>query len=222
MIRLIDTEDGSHSLYSEQFNVTYHSKFGAIQETRHVFINAGLHHKAEGKKELSVLDIGFGTGLNAFMTLLEGEKLDLKINYTGVEAFPIGVEMAQKFNYADLLECPDKAETFLQLHQSNWGEEVKYTEHFTGTKLNVKFQELDFDNKFDVIYFDAFAPQSQPELWTTEVFGIMKKSLVLNGVLVTYCAKGDVKRILKGLGFEIEKLLGPPGKREMTRATKKD
>jgi tRNA U34 5-methylaminomethyl-2-thiouridine-forming methyltransferase MnmC len=220
MIKLFETEDGSHSLYSEEFQVSYHSKFGAIQETKHVFIDAGLKYKAVLKKELKVLDIGFGTGLNAFMTLIEAEKKGLQIDYTGVEAFPVDWETAQKLNYPELTGNPEKLDVFHKLHEDNWGETIKYTDTFTGTKLKQKFQDLNFDSQFDIIYFDAFAPGSQPELWEADVMQIMHKALVKGGILVTYCAKGDVKRTLKAIGFEVEKLLGPPGKREMTRAMK--
>lgn len=220
MIKLIETEDGSHSLYSEEFQVSYHSKFGAIQETKHVFIDAGLKYKAALKKDLKVLDIGFGTGLNAFMTLLEAEEKGLKVDYTGIEAFPVDWETAQKLNYPELTGHPEKLEAFNQLHGDNWGETIKYSDTFTGTKLKKKFQDLKFDSQFDVIYFDAFAPGSQPELWEAPVMQIMHDALVKGGILVTYCAKGDVKRTLKAIGFEVEKLLGPPGKREMTRAIK--
>lgn len=220
MIKLIETEDGSHSLYSEEFQVSYHSKFGAIQETKHVFIDAGLRYKAVLKKDLKVLDIGFGTGLNAFMTLLEAEKKGLQVDYTGVEAFPVDWETAQKLNYAELTGHPEKEKDFHQLHGDNWGETIKYSDTFTATKMKKKFQDLNFDAQFDIIYFDAFAPGSQPELWEQPVMQIMHDALVKGGVLVTYCAKGDVKRTLKAIGFEVEKLLGPPGKREMTRAIK--
>lgn len=220
MTRLFETEDGSHSLFSEEFNVSYHSKFGAIQETKHVFIEAGLRYKAVLGKELRILDIGFGTGLNAFMTLLEAEKRGLSVDYTGVEAFPISKELSDKLNYPELTGHPEKEEIFRQLHSDNWGETVQYTETFKATKVKKKFQELDFKERFDIVYFDAFAPGSQPELWEAPVLQIMHDALVKGGVLVTYCAKGDVKRTLKAIGFEVEKLTGPPGKREMTRATK--
>ena len=220
MIKLFETEDGSHSLYSEEFQVSYHSKFGAIQETKHVFIEAGLKYKAVLKKELKVLDIGFGTGLNAFMTLLEAEKKGLQVDYTGVEAFPVDWDTAQKLNYPELTGHPEKQDDFHKLHGDNWGETIKYSDTFTGTKLKKKFQDLNFESQFDIIYFDAFAPGSQPELWEGDVMQIMHNALVKGGILVTYCAKGDVKRTLKAIGFEVEKLLGPPGKREMTRAIK--
>lgn len=220
MTKLIETQDGSHSLYSEKFDVSYHSKFGAIQETRHVFIEAGLRYKAVLNKDLKILDIGFGTGLNAFMTLLEAEKRGLKVKYTGVEAYPVSMEIVDQLNYAELVEQPEMREIFRSMHSSEWGTRVQFTEFFSGKKLQKKFEDLDFTDKFDIIYFDAFAPQAQPELWEAPLMQIMWNALKKGGVLVTYCAKGDVKRTMKSIGFEVERLPGPPGKREMTRATK--
>lgn len=220
MTKLFTTEDGSHSLYSEEYDVSYHSKFGAVQETQHVFIEAGLRYKAVLNKDLKILDIGFGTGLNAFMTILEAEKRGLKVEYVGVEAYPVSMETAEQLNYSEQAGQPEMQEVFLNLHKSPWGERTELTEYFTATKLQKKFEELAFEEEFDLIYFDAFAPQAQPELWEEPIMLSMWNALKKGGTLVTYCAKGDVKRTLKGIGFEVEKLPGPPGKREMTRANK--
>lgn len=217
---LIETQDGSHSLLSEKFGVSYHSKYGAIQETKHVFINAALRHKAVVQSDISILDIGFGTGLNAFVTLLEATKRNLQIQYTAVEAFPITHEQATALNYPTLLDTTEHVPHFLQMHSGNWSETHPLTPNFQLTKLLRKFEDLNFDNDFDIIYFDAFAPNAQPELWEAPVLEIMYKALKNEGVLVTYCAKGVVKRTLKAVGFEVEALKGPPGKREMTRAIK--
>lgn len=217
---LIETEDGSHSLFSEQYGVNYHSKHGAIQETQHVFINAALRFKAVVQKEISILGIGFGTGLNAYMTLLEAAKRNLAIQYTAIEAYPISMEQATALNYSTLLNNEPSQAQFLQMHSCDWAKSVTITEQFQFIKQQIKFEAIDFDNQFDIIYFDAFAPNSQPELWDAAVLGIMHKVLRKDGVLVTYCAKGVVKRTLKAVGFQIEALKGPPGKREMTRAIK--
>lgn len=217
---LFETKDGSHSLFSEQFGVSYHSKYGAIQETQHVFINAALRFKAVIQKEISILDIGFGTGLNAYMTLLEAEKRDLAIQYTAIEAYPISLEQATTLNYPSLLNKATTQADFLQMHSADWATALPITEQFQFIKQQIKFEAIDYDNQFDIIYFDAFAPNSQPELWETAVLGTMYKALKKDGVLVTYCAKGVVKRTLKAVGFQIEALKGPPGKREMTRAIK--
>lgn len=217
---LFETQDGSHSIFSDQFGVSYHSKYGAIQETQHVFINAALRLKALLQKEIHILDIGFGTGLNAYMTLLEAVKRDLQIHYTAIEAFPISYQKATDLNYSTLLNSEAQHEDFLEMHEEDWEEAIEINEHFQFIKHLRKFEEIDFTNQFDIIYFDAFAPNAQPELWEAELLGKMYQALKPEGVLVTYCAKGVVKRTLKAVGFEIESLKGPPGKREMTRAVK--
>ena len=219
-MEIFKTADGSHSLYSEQFGVSYHSKYGAIQETQHVFIEAGLRPKALIQKEISILGIGFGTGLNALMTCLEASQRNLKVNYVAVEAFPISMETVNQLNFGELFEDENVNDILLELHQSEWNKTIQINEHFTFKKLNQKFEDLTFTPQFDVVYFDAFSPVSQPELWETSVLKIMYDSLLPNGFLTTYCAKGVVKRTLKGIGFKIEALPGPPGKREMTRAVK--
>ena len=213
------TQDGSHSIFSKQFGVSYHSKYGAIQETQHVFIEAGLRYKALLQREITVLDIGFGTGLNAYMTLLEGINRGLQLTYIAYEAYPVSVEQAQTLNYAQLMDIPNTS-SFSQLHTSPWNQPVSIHKDFTITKKLASFQSINASNEFDVIYFDAFAPSAQPELWETSLLTKMYTALKSGGILVTYCAKGQVKRNLKAVGFEIEKLKGPPGKREMTRALK--
>ncbi len=218
--QLFETQDGSHSILSAQFGVAYHSKHGAIQETQHVFIDAALKFKAVSHTALSVLDIGFGTGLNAYMTLLEAEKSSLAINYTGIEAFPISYQQATDLNYSTLLKTENFQTTFLEMHRADWATPVQLTDHFQFTKKQIKFETIHFVNQFDIIYFDAFAPNAQPELWEADLLEKMYQALKKDGVLVTYCAKGVVKRTLKAVGFEIEALKGPPGKREMTRAIK--
>lgn len=217
---LFETSDGSHSLFSGQYGVSYHSKHGAIQETQHVFINAALRLKALTQQNIHILEIGFGTGLNAYMTLLEAHKRNLAIQYTAIEAYPISSQQASELNYSTLLKDEKFQAHFLQMHTANWATTLPITEQFQFIKHQIKFEEIDFSNQFDIIYFDAFAPNSQPELWEADVLGAMYKALKKDGVLVTYCAKGVVKRTLKAIGFQIEALKGPPGKREMTRAIK--
>jgi len=218
--KLFETSDGSHSLFSGQYGVSYHSKHGAVQETQHVFINAALRLKALTQQDLHILDIGFGTGLNAYMTLFEAAKRNLKITYTAIEAYPISLDQATQLNYSQLLKKEAFQSTFLKMHGDNWGENLLLNDHFQFTKFQKKFEDLAFDNQFDIIYFDAFAPNSQPELWGEDILSAMYKALKPEGVMTTYCAKGVVKRTLKAVGFEIEALKGPPGKREMTRAIK--
>ena len=219
-VRLYDTQDGSHSLFSERFGVTYHSKFGAIQETQHVFINKGLRFKAVVQKDITVLDIGMGTGLNAFMTLLEAEKRGLHVTYVGVEAYPPSAAIIEQLNYVETLKAEAYAPQFERLHTLPDNQEEYLTPHFRMLKLQQRIENTHFRNIFDLIYYDAFAPESQPELWEAPVLQQMYNALKPGGVLTTYCAKGVVKRTLKSIGFTIEALAGPPGKREMTRAVK--
>jgi len=220
MSKLFQTQDGSHSIFSEQFGVSYHSKYGAIQETQHVFIDAALRYKALLQKEISILDIGFGTGLNAYMTLLEAIDKGLSIDYTSYEAFPISLSQAQLLNYPTLLSVPHLAEPFLTLHKSAWNEVIAIHQNFRFQKCLQNFETINAQAAYDIIYFDAFAPNAQPELWEAPLLTQMYAALKQGGVLVTYCAKGVVKRTLKAVGFQIEALKGPPGKREMTRAIK--
>ncbi|MCK6691336.1 MAG: tRNA (5-methylaminomethyl-2-thiouridine)(34)-methyltransferase MnmD [Thermoanaerobaculia bacterium] len=215
---LITTDDGSHSLYSERYGVTYHSKYGAVTESGHVFIDAGLRYKAVVQREISLLEIGLGTALNAFMTWLEAEKRNLRVRYTAVEAYPLALKEAAVFNFAAQLRAPERHADFLRLHRCAWEKPHCLSNAFTFTKHRVRLEDFSpGDATFDLIYFDAFAPQAQPELWTEAIFARLYAALNPEGVLVTYCAKGDVKRTLKKVGFEVERLQGPPGKREMTR-----
>ncbi|MFK8008295.1 MAG: tRNA (5-methylaminomethyl-2-thiouridine)(34)-methyltransferase MnmD [Saprospiraceae bacterium] len=215
--QLIITEDGSHSLFSQKHGVSYHSKYGAVQETQHVFINAGFQHKIP-TAPLSILGIGFGTGLNAFMTFLESKKHKVDINYTGVEAYPLSLDTINEFNFSEILK--EDESVFQKIHELDWEVQHALDNHFQLTKMKMMIEDIDFKNQFDLIYFDAFGPGSQPELWEEPILQKMYNALKTDGVLTTYCAKGSVKRGLKKVGFTIEALPGPPGKREMTRAVK--
>ncbi len=218
---MFETQDGSHSIFSEKFGVSYHSKYGAIQESRHVFIEAGLYAKLPGASELSVLEIGFGTGLNALLTLFEAEQRKAFIHYEAIEAYPLSVEQARMLNYPQQLAgSASLGGHFLRLHELEWGQRHQLTPFFTFRKQKMLFEEIEYEAEFDLIYFDAFAPNAQPFLWEEPVLARMYKALKEEGILVTYCAKGIVKRRLQNLGFAIEALKGPPGKREMTRAKK--
>ena len=203
----------------EEWGETYHSKHGAIQEAKHVFIQNGLSLFKE--QSVAVLEIGFGTGLNAFVTLLEAEKLQLKIDYTGVEAYPILPEEVEKLNYVSQLNASQYDKAFQLLHSCEWGVKTEVSSDFTLTKRQQYFNEISDKNCFDLIYFDAFGFQYQPELWTVEIFRKMFEALKPNGILVTYACRGSVKRAMIEVGFTTEKLPGPPGKREMLRAVKK-
>lgn len=219
MAKIIQTKDGSNSLESTQFEATYHSIHGAIQETQTVFIDAALQYKAATQQELSILGIGFGTGLNAFMTYLEAQKQGLHIKYTAVEAYPISLETAQQLNYPTVLGVEAAQQQFLDLHQHS-NTTISLSPTFEFCKQVSRFETLDYHEAFDIIYYDAFAPSVQPELWEAPLLQKMYQALKPTGVLTTYCAKGVVKRTLKSLGFKVEGIPGPIGKREMTRAIK--
>lgn len=212
------TSDGSHSVFNEPLGVSYHSRHGAIQETNHVFIDAGLRFKAVVQQELRILETGFGTGLNAYMTLLEARRRNLTVYYETWEAYPLGPEAWAQLNYPALLEPEASESLFETMHQCPWSEPRAITEGFTLLKHQGSFHEIQHQQQFDLIYFDAFAPDAQPDLWTPELLQRMFHALKPEGALVTYCAKGYVKRNLKQVGFEVETLPGPPHKREMIRA----
>jgi tRNA U34 5-methylaminomethyl-2-thiouridine-forming methyltransferase MnmC len=217
--KIIQTADGSSSLLMEEWGETYHSKHGAIQEAKHVFIQNGLSLFKE--QSVAVLEIGFGTGLNAFITFLEAEQTNQHIDYVGVEAYPILPEEVQKLNYVSQLDANQKDREFQLMHSCEWAVKTVVSDGFTLTKRQQYFNEITDKNQFDLIYFDAFGFQYQPELWSVEIFRIMFEALKQNGVLVTYACRGSVKRAMSEVGFTVEKLKGPPGKREMLRAVKK-
>lgn len=219
--KIFETQDGSHSIFSEKYGVSYHSKYGAIQESRHVFINAGLLRQALQRQEIAVLEIGFGTGLNAFLSLLEADRRMLTLHYEALEAYPIQKTQAALLNYPQRLSVSDDyAQTFLDLHALEWGKEHRLRPRFTFKKIHSAFENFSSPPRFNVVFFDAFAPNAQPELWEQPILDKMYEALLPGGVFVTYCAKGVVKRRMKAAGFQIEALPGPPGKREMTRGVK--
>ncbi|WP_413997831.1 tRNA (5-methylaminomethyl-2-thiouridine)(34)-methyltransferase MnmD [Flavobacterium sp. W1B] len=215
---IIQTHDGSTTIHIKEWDECYHSKHGAIQEAQHVFIKNGL--SLFQNREVSILEIGFGTGLNTFITFLEGQKMNQSIDYVGVEAYPISSEELVSMNYVEELGANEQKEIFEKMHTSNWEEKVILSDHFSLTKRKQFFAEIDDVDKYDLIYFDAFGYRVQPELWSTAIFEKMFAALKNNGVLVTYAARGVVKRSMIEVGFTVEKLAGPPGKREMFRATK--
>lgn len=216
---IITTADGSTTIQIKEWDEQYHSKHGAIQEAYHVFIDSGLSLFKD--QELSILEIGFGTGLNAFITFLEAEKRGLNINYTGVEAYPVASEELQQLNYISELKAESFSKDFHLLHSSSWEKEIVISDLFTLRKEQKDFAELEMQDMFNLIYFDAFGARVQPELWTETIFKKMYSALKDEGVLVTYSAKGSVRRAMQIVGFTVERLPGPPGKREMLRATKK-
>ena len=210
-ISIRKTEDNSPTLYSEQYKEHYHSTFGAINESEHIFINAGL--KQISKKKISIFEMGLGTGLNASLTLEYAIKNKLDIDYHTIEKHPIQKEIFNNLDY--ILESKDK---FLKLHNSPWETKTEITKQFSLHKYEADLKDYKHTNKYDLIYFDAFSPDIQAELWTKEVFEDILKHLNKDGILVTYSVKGIVKRALKSAGYKIEKIPGPKGKREILRA----
>lgn len=219
-MKILVTEDGSHTLQHPELDETYHSIHGAIQESKHVFIEAGLNKIAQQKKQFAILEIGFGTGLNAWLSAITAQELKYTIDYTTLEAYPLSSAITHQLNYATSSLHAEHSRLFAELHACEWEKLYRINSYFTLEKKEVKLENFASEKQFDLIYFDAFSPQSQPELWTVEQFTKLYKILNDSGILVTYCAKGAVKRNLKEAGFIIEALPGPPGKREMTRAVK--
>lgn len=215
---IVTTADGSKTIQIEDWNEQYHSIHGAVQEAYHVFIKNGLNQFQN--QNVSILEIGFGTGLNALITFVEAKKLGLNVHYEGVEAFPVSSNEIAELDYVATLDFQSYEKQFLQMHQSDWGIDVELTKGFTLFKNKLDFQEITHQNLFNLIYFDAFGYRVQPELWSQLVFEKMFNSLKDGGVLVTYSAKGIVRRTMQKVGFSVERLPGPPGKREMLRATK--
>ncbi len=235
--KIITTADGSNTIQIEEWNEQYHSIHGAIQEANHVYIKHGLLFCIDQQKpsiensrtlenttptspDLSILEIGFGTGLNAFLTLLQAEKHQLKVRYVGVEAFPISSNEIEALNYTEQLQVSGENMLFKEMHEISWENDRRLTPYFTLQKQQKLFKDITDQSQFDLIYFDAFGARVQPELWTESIFKIMFDALKVNGVLVTYAAKGSVRRAMQSVGFDVEKLPGPPGKREMLRARK--
>lgn len=215
---IIQTSDGSTTIHIKDWDECYHSKHGAIQEAKHVFVKNGLALLPNQK--VSILEIGFGTGLNAFITFLEAQHFNQIIDYVGVEAYPISQQELDSMNYVEELKVADSIEVFKKMHAVAWDVKNDISNHFALTKRKQFFEEIDDVAQFDLIYFDAFGYRVQPELWSVSVFERMYKALKTNSFLVTYAARGVIKRNMVEVGFTVEKLAGPPGKREMFRARK--
>ncbi|ADV47718.1 protein of unknown function DUF752 [Cellulophaga algicola DSM 14237] len=217
--KIITTSDGSTTIQIVDWNEQYHSIHGAIQEAYHVFIKMGLSLYKD--RDVSILEIGFGTGLNALITCIEAQKINLNVKYTGIEAYPVSLLEIKQLNYIEQLKAQTYEDLFLKMHASDWEKPIKLSPTFELIKEQKDFMHIKNEGAYDLIYFDAFGARVQPELWTEDIFKIMYAALNKNGVLVTYAAKGSVRRAMLAVGFTVERLEGPPGKREMLRATKK-
>ena len=217
--QIVKTNDDSSTLFVPELNQHYHSIHGAIQESQHVFIDAGFNFKKDFNP-LKIFEAGFGTGLNAFMTMQNARSENLSCEYWAIEKYPLSDQEASHLNYPSLLDSESSTKHFLELHNSSWGELNKMHDFFHLKKIQGDLKEIELPtNYFDLIYYDAFAPSSQADLWTIEVFKKMCDCLKNNGTLVSYCVKGDVRRNMAAAGFKVDKIPGPPGKREMARAT---
>jgi tRNA U34 5-methylaminomethyl-2-thiouridine-forming methyltransferase MnmC len=219
--RLRLTEDGSHSLYNSQYNQHYHSVSGALKESRHIYMNLGLIPALEsGTEPIRVFEMGFGTGLNAFLTWQAAGLYKRQVQYTGVEAFPITLEEASHLNYESVISREGLQPGFMQLHEAAWFKDHPFSDYFQFRKEHLTLQEFTSENLFDVIYYDAFDPKAQPELWTEEILKQIAARTKTGGVLVTYSSKGIVKRALAAAGFKVEKHKGPGKKWHVLRAVK--
>jgi tRNA U34 5-methylaminomethyl-2-thiouridine-forming methyltransferase MnmC len=240
-IHLIETSDGSHSLFVPALNETYHSRHGAMQESQWVFIKQGLEYvclnkgprmhefgvsgvgvtlqegRVTERSRLRIHEVGFGTGLNALLAMRWAEEHRVHVHFTTLETNVLSPELAAQLNYAS---SEKERSDFLKMHTCAWNEDVSINPHFTLHKAQRRVQDEQAENQYDVVFYDAFGPPTQPEMWTLAIFQRMYAALKSGGIFVTYCAKGQVRRDLQAAGFTVERLPGPPGKREMLRATK--
>lgn len=214
--KIVITNDGSHSVFNSKINEHYHSRHGSIVEAEHVFIRNGF--SIVSNKQMSILEIGLGTGLNALLTQHKAITKNINVFYHAIELFPIQKEIYTKLNFPELIGIDQKE--LLKIHDCEWEIENRINDYFNIKKECISLEDFDTDIKYDIIYFDAFSPEKQPELWNKEIFSKMFNCLKNDGFLVTYCAKGIVKRTMKEVGFHVEVLDGPPGKRQMTKANK--
>jgi len=218
--QIITTADGSKTIHFPEWNESYHSKHGAFQEAKHVYIQSGLAYRCEKafSSPIHLLEIGFGTGLNALLSLIMASELQLKINYQTLEKYPLEDSTLNALNYTNLFS--KNAHMFQKLHLAEWEKTVEINSFFSLKKINSDLKNFQTESIFDLIYFDAFGPRVQPELWAKSILQNMYNALKPQGVWVTYSCKGSVRRDLQEIGFKVEKIPGPPGKREMLRAVK--
>ena len=216
---IIKTADQSNTIYLPELDETFHSTNGALQESLHVFIQAGFDEIIKIKNQVSVFEVGFGTGLNAVLTLMEAEEKNILVSYTGIEAFPLPENLIRELAHKNLFDLKYHA-AFDAMHDEKWNKKVILNDQFGFEKVHAKLEEYVFNLTFDLVYFDAFAPDKQPELWTEEIFRRIFEKMNEGGILVTYAAKGEVRRKMQRAGFTVERLPGAKGKREMLRGRK--
>jgi tRNA U34 5-methylaminomethyl-2-thiouridine-forming methyltransferase MnmC len=216
------TADGSHTLYVPELDEHYHSINGAFTESMHIFIREGLEEAVKLKSKLSVFEVGFGTGLNALLTLAKCSNSKINVDYHTLELYPLEIQTINEINYCKSIPVyePFKDE-YIQMHTCDWGKSIKISENFTLTKWMGNIIDFELPIKFDLIFFDAFAPDKQPEVWSNTIISKLVDSLNPGGIFVTYSVKGDVRRALQSAGMMVERIPGPPGKRQMLRAVKK-
>lgn len=219
MVQLITTSDQSHTLYLEEMDETYHSRNGAIEEALYVYIKQGLKHLETNLKTIRIFEVGFGTGLNAWLTFIEKQP-ETKVEYYSIENNPITPELANALNYAKLYK-PNDATLFQNIHQYPWGIRHVFDDGSLLAKFKADLHHFTLIDNIDLIYFDAFGPDKQPDIWSKQVFEKLHHMLKPGGILVTYSAKGSIRRMLAEIGFLVERLPGPPKKRHMLRAQKK-
>lgn len=220
-LRVLETADHSHTLYNTELDETYHSVHGALQESEHVFIQNGLLPMMDGRKKLKIFEMGFGTGLNAILTLKATNNSETTIEYSAIEKYPVSSEKIHELNYDNFLEDPEHRLLYKIMHKIAWEEKLKVAPWFYLQKIRGDLHQYEPNENFDLIYYDAFAPRKQPDLWGLPIVKKLYHMLENDGVLVTYCAKGQFKRDLREAGFEVVPLPGPKGKREMTKAIKR-
>jgi len=211
------TRDGTNTIFDSTTGEHYHSIYGAHKESQHIFITNGLNYCY--KKNIKVFEMGFGTGLNAYLSMIEAKKKDKNIVFHSIELNPLSNDLTQMLNYAEIIE-PIFTEYFYKLHECRWNEEIEITKGFRLKKISDSILNISLTDKYDVVFYDAFSPEKQPELWKEKIFEKIINSMNDEGILTTYCVKGTVKRALKAVGFKVEILPGPPGKRHMIRAVK--
>lgn len=216
------TKDGSSSIFIPEWDESYHSKHGALQESNHVFIKNGVEFCIHQKKHtlLTILEMGFGTGLNCLLTYQAALNHGVHINYCAFELYPLSLEEVTMLNYTTIETLTPFETFFKKIHKTSWNESSQLNELFNLTKQLASFETVAAENEFDIIYFDVFGIRVQPELWTVQLFKKMYKALNNDGILVTYASNGAARRAMLEAGFRVEKIKGPPGKREMIRAYK--